>query len=376
MASDPARRLVEDLGAHLSGNKYSDIILNSGSGKRFALVPSNFSEIRPVDSPCKIAFVDGGNYLLDESPNYRIVLNRVYYSLFQGRTRIPPKNNPRLQFYSSVIPVIRNGADGGDTNNDAGSVPSRVGYHTKLFTYSEHDMERLPDELDLTSDAIRQLTLQSDYLDSLGRRFAEWQLAIRAVESELERGDILVMDGSLQTNFQNEFKYADRLYDIASKKGVIVCGLAKTSRLITESGHPLLARIAEIARDVAYPTWYIKVAEKASPDERGFILAVKLHQASRFIFRFEILHEQFYDMSPDKLNSVLASLTANSQDAAMLGYPYGAIDADRFAQVRSDEFNMYRDVIRSEMLMRPERNIFQRYSASLRMHDHLNGVTS
>ena len=39
------------------------------------------------------------------------------------------------------------------------------------------------------------------------------------------------MDGSLQTSFKNEIKYVKRLYDLAIKKGVIVCGLAKTRHL-------------------------------------------------------------------------------------------------------------------------------------------------
>ena len=184
------------------------------------------------------------------------------------------------------------------------------------------------------------------------------------------------MDGSLQTNFKNEIKYANKLYSLAMSKGVIVCGLAKTSRLITESGDPLLARIAEIAEDVSYEKWYVKVAEEISADDRGFMMAVKFHGKSQFVFRFEILREQFESMSADELNSVLDSLVKNCQDVAMLGYPYGAIDADRFAQVRHDELNMYQGFMMAEKMRHPEWKKLQKYSASLAAHDVLNGVTS
>jgi len=81
-------------------------------------------------------------------------------------------------------------------------------------------------------------------------------------------------------------------------------------------------------------------------------------------------------MTPEELNSVLASLAENSQDVAMIGYPYGAIDADRFAQVRMDELSMYRGFVMAEMLKRPEWKKLQKYSASLSAHDRLNEVTS
>ncbi|KAF6247184.1 hypothetical protein C6990_05790 [Nitrosopumilus sp. b3] len=365
MNEDPVKSMIAELGAHLSQKEHSDIVLNNGNGKQFLIAPSEFVEIKSTDAPRKIAFVDGGDGPLEESPNFLITINRVYFSLFQGKNRIKPKENPRVQFFSSVTSNIQ-------TENGK----KIVSYDTKLFPHTTEDKKYLPAESDLTSNTESTTVLQGSRLNSLGRRFAEWQLAIHVVESELEKGDMIVMDGSLQTNFKNELKYANRLYDLAISKGVIVCGLAKTSRLITESGHPLLARVAEIAEDVPFGKWYVKVAEEVSGDDRGFMLAVKFHEKSRYVFRFEILREQFSSMSPDELNSVLASLVENSQDVAMIGYPYGAIDADRFAQVRRDELGMYQGFILSEKLRDPIWKRLQKYSASLSAHDTLNGVTS
>jgi hypothetical protein len=363
--NDPVKSLIEELGAHLSQKEHSDRVLNNGKGKQFLIAPSEFSEIKSIDSPRKIAFVDGGDGPLEESPNFLITINRVYFSMFQGKKRIKPKENPRVQFFSSVT-----------SNITTVNGKKEVSYNTRLFPHSAEDKKYLPDESDLTSSTESTSVLQGARLNSLGRRFAEWQLAIHVVESELDKGDMLVLDGSLQTSFKNEIKYANRLYDLAMSKGVIVCGLAKTSRLITESGDPLLARIAEIAEDVPFGKWHVKVAEEISADDRGFMLAVKFHAKSRFVFRFEILREQFSSMNNDELNSVLASLAENSQDVSMIGYPYGAIDADRFAQVRRDELGMYQGFILSEKLRHPEWKRLQKYSASLTAHDTLNGVTS
>lgn len=364
MTEDPVKNLIGELGAHLSQKEHIDVVLSS-KGSQYVIEPAKFEEIRPVSDFKKIAFIDGGDGQLDDSPNFLITINRVYFSLFQGKKRVKPKINPRIQFLSYVVSNVYT-EDG----------KKKVSYHTRLFAHDKKDYEFLPSENDLTSVTESTTILQETRLNSLARRFAEWHLAIKVVEEELDTGDVIVMDGSLQANFTNEIKYANRLYEIAKKKGVIVCGLAKTSRLITEGGDPLLARVSEIAEDVKFDRWFIRVAEEVSSNDRGFMLVTKFHPKSSFVFRFEILRDQFEGMSSDELNSILASLAENAQDVSMLGYPYGSIDADRFAQVRMDELNMYRGIVLSEMLRRPEWKRLQKYSASMTAHDVLNGVTS
>lgn len=357
MAENPLGRLVGDLGARLDGRAHSDVVLNAKDA--LPVEPSRFSEIRPVGTKRKMAFVDGGNGLLSESPDHLITVNRVYFSLFRGRNRVKPRSNPRVEFFSYVL-----------------LTPSGKGirYACRLFPYADGDRRYLPDEDRLQGDIERYSVLQSSHFASLGRRFAEWQTALAVVESELESGDMLVMDGSLQTSFKNEKYYAKKLYDAAVGKGVIVCGLAKTSLLVTESGHPLLARIAEISQDVPYGMWRVEVADRLSPDSEGFMLAVRLHEESRFVFRFEILRDQYKGMAPEEVDSVLGSLAENSADVSMVGYPYGALDADRFAQVRANELSMYRGYVQMEMLKRPEWRRMQTYDTGLTAHDTLNGA--
>ena len=194
---------------------------------------------------------------------------------------------------------------------------------------------------------------------------------------ELGPGDILVMDGSLQTSLDVERQYAGRLYDTAAKRGVIVCGLAKTTRLLTEAGEPLLARASEIAAEAGHDhRWYVPVAEGMFGDGLTSTLAAKLHPRSRFVFRVDVLHEQFRDMDDGQRNSVFWSLAANSGDVAALGYPYGLIDADKHAQVRRKEAAMHRRSLYSRMEGRPERRrMLERHPDSIAFHDILNRVT-
>ncbi len=366
MQENPIKSLIKELQEHLTEKEHTDIIFSDGKSKIFPIIPENFVEIKDVQNPKKIAYVDGGDGILEESPNYMIVINRVYFSIFSGKKRIQPAHlKSRIEFFSSVVSEINN------INNE-----KSVSYNTKLFAYNKKDEEYFPDIEDLKSKTEGTTILQGSRLVSLARRFAEWKLACKIVESELSKGDMIVMDGSLQTSFKNETKYAKKLYEIAMEKGVIVCGLAKTSRLITESGDPLLARITEISENVNFEKWYIPVAEEVSEDDKGFMLAAKFHPKSRHVFRFEVLREQFNSMSMYEKNEVLSSLAGNSGDISMLGYPYGAIDADRFAQVRINELDMYRGMLMAEKMRDLRWKRLSKYTLTNEVHDDLNWVTS
>ncbi|MDE1861713.1 MAG: hypothetical protein KGI33_02245 [Thaumarchaeota archaeon] len=366
MPENPVRSLLDRLRSDLTEKEHTDQVLSDGKTRTFPIRAENFIEISGTINPKKIAFVDGGDGILEESPNYMIVINRLYFSIFRGKKRImPQKLKRRIEFFSYVVSEIKKVGE-----------RQSISYNTNLFTYDDGDLEYLPDVADLTSKVEYSSILQGSKLVSLSRRFAEWNMACRIVENELSSGDVIVIDGSLQTSFENEVKYANRLYELATEKGVIVCGLTKTSRLVTQSGDPLLARIAEISERTDLPRWYIPVAEKVSSDDRGFMVVCKLHPKSRHVFRFEILLEQFNAMGEDERNNVLASLAVNAEDISMLGYPYGSIDADRFAQVRINELEMYRGMIMAEKSRDPQWKRLSKYTLTNVVHDDLNWVTS
>lgn len=366
MSENPVRNLIGDLGEQLTKREHSNVILPVGQMKTFPITPDRFKEIKENVNPKKIAFIDGGDGALEESPNFLIAINRVYFSMFAGKNRIKPKKlKQRLEFFSTIVSSVSN--EGGK---------KRISYETKLYPYDQKERVCLPEESDLASQTQSTTILERSRLTSLARRFAEWKLAALVVKEELDAGDMIVLDGSLQTNFKNETEYAKNLYSEGIKKGVIVCGLTKTSRLITDSGDPLLARISEISEGVSFGKWFVEIAESASADDRGFLMGAKFHDKSKHVFRFEILLEQFKKMTDQEKNDVLGSLAANSEDIAMLGYPYGMIDADRFAQVRMNELNMYRGMMMAEMSRHPEWKRLLKYTLTTKFHDDLNWVTS
>ena len=366
--SNPSHPL-EDLFQELNNDivdRESEQILISDSENPIPIKNDSFKEIKEIDNPRKIAFVDGGDGIIEEAPNFLITLNRVYFSMFKGKKRITSNNlKSRIEFFASVFTQILNEGE-----------QREIEYNTKLFTYKKEEKELLPNEIDLKSKTKGTTILESNRLTSLSRRFAEWKLAYKIVENELSEGDIIVKDGSLQTNFKNETKYANDLYQLAIKKGVIVCGLSKTSRLIElEQGNPIISKIQKFSENSNLGKWYFEIG-RLPGDDMGFNLIAKFHQNSSHVFRFEILADQYEGMTELQKNEILASFAQNSSDIAIIGYPYGFIDADRFAQVRKNELGMYKGMLIAQMSKNPEYKKLQKLSDSIKFHDELNRVTS
>ena len=377
--NDPLRLLLADLERDYEERRHHDVVYGAAK-KRFKLDPSEFVEIRLEADPRKTAFVDGGNGILESAPDCLISLNRVCHAIFRGEQKVRARDaGQAVTFLSLVMP---HAIVGGDGSPDAG-VPR---WDTRVYAYGpggrageDAAAGLFPDRSDLMS--IRyggggaHTLNDSSPIASLARRLAEIRLAHRVVSDELDRGDILVMDGSLEASFDVERRYADDFYDAAVRKGVIVCGLAKTTRLLTESGYSLMARVSEISQDVPHGRWYVPVATGRFERSRSFVTAVRLHPNSRFPFRLDMLDEQFQGMTGDERNSVLGSLARNSCDIASLGYPYGAIEVDKHAKVRANELAMFRRALYSRRLQNPPWREHLRHSDSVIFHDLLNRVT-
>jgi len=120
------------------------------------------------------------------------------------------------------------------------------------------------------------------------------------------------------------------LYEKASSKNVIVCGLSKTTSLMTDKGNSVRNSLNKFN----FPgRWYYNpVAEIKSNDHRADMSFVKLHDKAKYIFRFEIYKEQ-----RKKLDSVISLLATNCKDPIFVGYPYGLIEADKNARISNNE---------------------------------------
>ena len=276
----------------------------------------NFHQIKTSDKNQKIAFVDGGSTEILKSSNFSLSLIRIYYSIYENNKRA---KSSKKDFYAFTYAK--------DKDNE-------IFYETELI-----GMDTLvPNKDDLLISSFDQTIKQGivrasiSNVANLVRRFSELKMAAEIAES-LGENDIIVLDGSLQCTFTNERKYMDNLYAKAMEKKVIVCGLCKTTTLMTDKGNSISNALNKF--DIAGRWFYNNIVEINSPEHKAEMAFVKLHELSKYIFRFEIYKEQ-----KEKLNEVVSLLANNCKDSVFVGYPYGLIDADRSGRVSNNEKDM------------------------------------
>jgi hypothetical protein len=362
--SQVASELIESLDPHLDDERIGNPFFPERGVRPFPLTSEGFKIVQRLDSDRKTAFVDGGNQEILGAPNFSIQLNRVSFGVWNGSKRIPEKSIPkRIEFFAATFSVFDRG---------------EIQYNTTLIPLSD-DQTILPRERDLSFSSMdRSITVGNQRADihrvgSISRRFSELVLAKSVVENELAPGDVIVLDGTLQTAFPNEYAYLDELSQAAQKKGVVLAGLSKTSALFTDTGYSLLGALDKLSADKGITSeWYYHIADGTSKDHFVFILGVKLNAISERIFRLELQRDQFLSLDERELNEVLTQLVRNSTDYSFPGYPYGLIDADRFARVTSSEREHYFAILRSQMATTGTWEKFYRHVKATDAHGLLN----
>ena len=384
------REVVERIGerlasSHLPSGAAPDNGHNHGS-QWLPLLPSSAVSIPAVERPRRTAFVDGGNATLVGTPGYSVGFNRVYYALCQGREMLQPKFLPRTDFLTLMDTELE-----ADDSPGAGGLRQQRRYRLRTFPLDAGGKngankdgngrrilgDRLPTREELGEGAASSLATSHNRsrMASVPRAFAEWKTAAAVVREELRSRDMIVMDGTLQTGYGGESALADRLYEDARDKGVVVCALAKTTTLVSASGHPLLCVADDAGRRSGHGRWYMPLAERVSGDDRGFVLAVRLHPRAPFVFRLEILRDQYQAMEAAEIGEVIGSLAANATDPSFLGYPYGLVNADRYAKVRAEEARILRGMLLHEMGLHEMGRTMIEHAESLSAHKHLNRAT-
>src|SRR6266705_5648456 len=91
------RRLAEDLNGKISDSELGDPFLSSPY-KVYPLQESNFRHVKETPSQRRLAFVDGGNDVLIEAPNFSVQLVRAALTVFDGKERfIPQRTVQRIE---------------------------------------------------------------------------------------------------------------------------------------------------------------------------------------------------------------------------------------------------------------------------------------
>lgn len=298
----------------LTSRRDGDPVFSDSRYKTYPLDDKNFHEIKEASCP-RISFIDGGNATLLDASDFSLSIVRVYANIFDGEEKI--FRGKRTDFFVLTY------SDYEDS----------LLYKTRIFPFGSHSF--LPKEEDLVFDAIDPSLREGFFagkinkLAQIARRFAEWRLAENMVE-KLDEGDIVCLDGTLQTGFTNESAYAESAYKRARKAGVIFTGLSKSSSIFTTTGNNLFAVLKR--RGPEKPWYYNPIADINKDDHKAEIFAVRLHENARHVFRFEIYREQKM-----KIERALSALLLNSKDFRFPGYPYGLLDADSMARITDSE---------------------------------------
>lgn len=315
---------------HLTG-KLNDhgtcILLDSATAVK--LDKSQFYSIADKQSK-KVAYVDGGNAEIIGGANFSLQLLRIYSVIFENNKRI--KQN-KTEFYFLVTAKNKDG---------------KIIYDTEAFnTHLRIDKEFDAFEGKLSENGHKA---EPGKIAESARKISELKIAAEMID-ELEKGDIIIRDGDLIEGTEQEKRQIETLREKAMQKCVAVSGLSKTTSLLTDSGNSAAAVLNKIGPECA---WYYPATNNT-----GF---VKLNKNSNYVFRLDFF-------IPDKLADILGALKAGSKDACFIGYPYGLIEADRFARVSTKEKERLKLV-----LMSKGGESFRAHLASIDAHEILNKI--
>src|SRR5207249_9869112 len=118
------------LNGKISGSDLGDPFLSSPY-KVYPLQESNFRHVTETPSQRRLAFVDGGNDVLIEAPNFSIQLVRAALSIFDGKERVTPEHAvQRIDLLCLITTKILEGY---------------AYYETSLFPMDEEVRPYLPD---------------------------------------------------------------------------------------------------------------------------------------------------------------------------------------------------------------------------------------
>jgi len=304
-----------------------------GSHERILLKRDAFREVVPKGGG-RILFVDSGSGEILAGPNVSVCFFRMYAGLFEGVKCVKRE----VEEFFVVVCAFQKGLD--------------LGYEVTIVNREGKEEERL------FFDA-------QDHTICFGGRRAEPGAVVGVVRkllelrkmivwcAKLKSGDVIVRDGDLDAFGELLEGARTKLKVAAQGAGVVVLGVAKTSALCTDAGGSALEAVRELAPKGA---WYYYVGSGVS--------FVRLHARSDYVFRCDVFaHDR------DVLPRCFELLANQSSDAAFLGYPFGLIDADRFAQVPKSETAQLRLRFAVE-----SKDVFRSIERALDAHDILNAL--
>lgn len=334
---------------YFADKKYTPHILDS----------NNFKEIQNSRDTPTIAAVDGGNIEIISAPNFSLSLIRVAASAYKNNKKI------NLQFDNIMTFLCLTTTSTNQNQN--------IMYTTNLFSLNQKHQEYSDKiktlEFDSFDPTISSNQKRADIsaMGSVTRCFLEWLLLEKLVDT-LSNYDIILKDGSLQTKITGENTYSDTLFTKAMKKNIMVCGLSKTTTILTDTATSLAEEITTLSKNTNLKTWiYHPICNIEHPNHKAEMYFVKLNENSKHTFRFEILKDQ-----KQHANKTISAIAKNSNDISFPGYPYALIDVDRLARVRYNEIEHYRVIFMASAAKKPIWNQISNSISSIDAHGILD----
>ncbi|MFW9866613.1 MAG: hypothetical protein ACFFEN_11000 [Candidatus Thorarchaeota archaeon] len=365
---NPLKECVEFIEKHKLGYSNEEEPYSFTSEEEtFEVQEEKIFEIPECHEVKDIGFVDGGNGPILRSADFNISLNRVAGVIFTSNEWTQPENIPvKIEFYSATVLELLE--------------EDNLVYTTRFFPIESEFSNYLP-ENDLTFP-INDLTIREkvfslpniEIFGGIAMRFAEWTYGTKLISIELDKGSLFVRDGSLQAGYTGESAFAEELYKVAIKKGVIVTGLSKTCRLITQNGNSLNSLIHYIGNQKFPndPWYYHPVIRYTKAQEKADLYFVKLHKNSLYSFRFDILLDQAKKLTDTQREIIISNIANNSNDLSYPGYPYGLIKADQLAAVGLRELEPQKIQLIAEFDQEDYNEFILPRLRSINAHDLLN----
>jgi len=252
----------------------------------------------PESHQGRIAFLDGSNYELFGGSGFSVSILRICILVYDGMRR---DQNIEGEYY--LLIKIEKGV-----------------FVVTFFPLGN----TIP--LSMKSISLTERTLQSGEKEVTAQKVAEqarrhMELCyLKSYGSLLQKGDLLVLDGSIDALAVQE---GEALLQAQEQKEVIICGLSKTNRMLTQEGKSVQAILEKLS---PYATWYYPL-----PSKHTKLYLIKLHEKSKYVFKIE-----FFKHGLDS-EEIFSRLRIHAQDPLFLGYPYGLIAADKQVRITKEE---------------------------------------
>lgn len=275
------------------------------------------------EKPVKTVFVDAGNAEIFSGPNVSLQFARFYAGVWDNNSRV------KREIQECVIAVVLQKKE------------KDVQFEATVFSMDGNELKKYCFDVFDSRVSFGNRRAEPYSVGNLVRKKLELEFAASLAKS-LEKECVLVRDGEIDLDIEE----TERLID--ASRHIFLLSISKTCRLCTDSGSSALFVLERMAPGGC---WLYFAG--------GSVAFAKLHYKSRHIFRVD---------SPNANSlSALSSLLENSTDPAFLGYPYGLIDADKFAQVSNDEAAQLK--VRFAL---KSKEVFGSLERALNAHDVLN----